>query len=69
MPTEALCTWEYYMSIFVMLITLSGSYGFTGGAPVIQGFHSLAACQAAIPKVSEFYKSTVKVECLSLPSG
>lgn len=56
------------MQMFVMLITLSGSYGFTGGAPVIQGFHSIAACTKAIPAVRAVYKSADKIECVALPA-
>ncbi len=56
------------MPLFVLLITLSGSYGFTGGAPVIQGFHSIEACQRAIPAVQKFYASVDKIECLTLPA-
>jgi hypothetical protein len=56
------------MPLIVMLLTLSGSYGFTGGAPVIQGFKTLAGCERAIPTVRQFYgKGTVeKAQCLSL---
>ena len=54
------------MQLFVMLITLSGSFGFTGGAPVIQGFHSLAACEKAIPAVRAGYPSADKVQCVEL---
>ena len=56
------------MSLFVMLITLSGSFGFTGGAPVIQGFRSLVAWEKAIPTVREAYPTADKVRCVELPA-
>lgn len=59
------------MTIIAMLITLSGSYGFTGGGPVIQGFNTLQACQAAIPAVRSFYGPAhiKKIQCVSLSAG
>ena len=54
--------------IIAMLVTLTGGYGFTGGGPVIQGFRTVAACEAAIPAVRTFYGSVEKIQCLSLPS-
>ena len=59
------------MPVIVMLITLSGSYGFTGGAPVIQGFKTTAACEQAIPAIKEFYgpNDVKKIQCVALPSG
>ena len=56
------------MPIVVMLFTLSGSFGFTGGAPVISGFATIAACERAIPRIRQFYGSATKVECVSFPS-
>lgn len=56
------------MAMFVMLFSLHGSYGFTGGASAIQGFHSLAACQKAIPTIRKFYPSVDKIECVALPA-
>ena len=56
------------MPIIAMLITLTGSYNYTGGGPVIQGFHTAAACEAAISAVRAFYGSVKKVRCLSFPS-
>jgi hypothetical protein len=58
------------MPLIIMLVTLSGSYGFTGGAPVIQGFKTIAACERAIPTIRQFYgKGTVKkAQCFSLAS-
>ena len=54
------------MPIIVMIITLSGSYGFTGGAPVIQGFKTVAACERAIPIVRKVYGAVEKVQCVLL---
>lgn len=57
------------MPVVVMLITLLGSYGYTGGAPVIQGFQTVAACRAAIPQIRKFYGTVDRVTCVSLPAG
>lgn len=56
------------MPIIVMLIVLSGSYDFTGGGPVIQGFQTVAACEAAIPSMRAFYGPVKKIQCVSIPS-
>ncbi len=56
------------MTVIVMLLTLSGSYGFTGGAPVIQGFRTMEACERAIPAVKRFYGTVDKIQCVSLPA-
>jgi len=56
------------MPIILMLLTLSGSYGFTGGTTVIQGFKTIEACPRAIPVIREFYRSIKKVQCVSLPT-
>ena len=56
------------MPIIAMLITLAGSYSSTGGGPVIQGFQTIAACEAAVPTVRAFTGSVRKARCLSLPS-
>ncbi len=57
-----------HIPLIVMLLTLSGSYGYTGGAPVIQGFETLAACERAIPAVRQFYGDArvEKAQCLQL---
>ena len=57
------------MPLVVMLITLLGSYGYTGGAPVIQGFHNMAACRAAIPHIRKFYQTVDRTACIRLPAG
>ena len=49
-----------------MIIVLSGSYGFTGGAPIIQGFTTIAACERAIPVVKKTYSNVEKIQCLAL---
>lgn len=54
------------MQIIVMIIVLSGSYGFTGGAPIIQGFKTIAACERAIPVVKKTYSNVEKIQCLAL---
>ena len=56
------------MPIIAMLITLAGSYSYTGGGAVIQGFQTIAACEAAVPAVRAFTGSVQEVRCLSLPS-
>lgn len=55
------------MPIVVMIIVLTGSYGFTGGAPIIQGFKTLAACERSIPAVKQVYNNVDKIQCLALP--
>jgi hypothetical protein len=56
------------MPIIVMLIVLTGSFQFTGGAPVISGFKTIGACQRAIPTVRKLYDNIEKIQCISLPS-
>lgn len=51
-----------------MLITPTGSYSYTGGGPVIQGFRTMAACEAAVPTGRAFYGSVQKPQCLSFRS-
>lgn len=56
------------MPIIVMLVVLTGSFRFTGGAPVISGFKTIEACQRSIPTVEKIYDNIEKIECISLPS-
>jgi hypothetical protein len=56
------------MPIIVMIIVLTGSFHFPGGAPVIQGFQTISACEAAIPDVRKVYDGISKIECIALPS-
>lgn len=58
------------MPIIVMIITLTGSYGYTGGGPVIQGFTSIKACEKAIPLVHGVYAERVdRIKCIAIPNA
>lgn len=56
------------MPIVVMLIILTGSFKYTGGAPVISGFKTTDACRRAIPRVEKYYDNIEKTQCFSFPS-
>lgn len=58
------------MPIIVMIITLTGSYGYTGGGPVIQGFSSIKACEKAIPLIHGVYAGKAEqIRCIAIPNG
>ncbi len=55
------------LNIIVMLIWMGAD---SGGGAVVQGFYSMAACEASRPIVESKYKEmvfSVKTRCVELP--